>query len=64
MNKVMLTMKCDRSSQDCFKEAKFKVDVYKVKRVEKATSFDMNGTVGLASFSSVKTIPLLFTRIN
>jgi hypothetical protein len=28
-------MKCDRNSEDCCKEAKFKVDVYKIKRVDK-----------------------------
>jgi hypothetical protein len=32
-------MKCDRRSEDCCKEAKFKVDVYKVKRVEKRGFF-------------------------
>ena len=32
-------MKCGRRSEDCCKEAKFKVDVYKVKRVEKGCFF-------------------------
>jgi len=30
-------MKCDRSSEDCCKEAKFQVDVYEVKRAEKGS---------------------------
>ena len=32
-------MKCDRSSENCCKEAKFKVDVYQVKRVDKGSFF-------------------------
>jgi hypothetical protein len=32
-------MKCHRSSEDCCKEAKFKVDVYKVKRLDKGRFF-------------------------
>ena len=28
-------MKCDRHSEDCCKEARFQVDIYEVKRVEK-----------------------------
>ncbi len=32
-------MKCDRSSEDCCKEAKFQVDVYEVARVEKGSAY-------------------------
>ena len=32
-------MNCDRRSEDCCKEAKFKVNVYKVKRIEKSKFF-------------------------
>ena len=32
-------MKCDRSSEDCRKEAKFQVDVYEVERVEKGSVY-------------------------
>jgi hypothetical protein len=32
-------MKCDRRSEVCSKEAKFKVDVYNVKRVKKGDFF-------------------------
>jgi len=32
-------MKCDRHSEDCCKEAKFQVDVYKITRVDKGCVF-------------------------
>ena len=37
-------MKCDRHSEDCCKEAKFQVDVYKITRVDKGCVFKYERT--------------------
>jgi hypothetical protein len=59
-------MKCDRRSEDCGKEAKFKVDVYKVKRVEKGRFFryERNGRLSKLFLCEDHTAPFHQDKVN
>ena len=59
-------MKCDRRSEDCCKEAKFKVDVYKVKRVEKGGLFqyERNGRLSKLFLCEDHTVPFCLDKVN
>ena len=59
-------MKCDRRSEDCYKEAKFKVDVYKVKRVEKGSLFryERNGRLSKLFLCEDHTAPFHQDKVN
>jgi hypothetical protein len=59
-------MKCDRRSEDCDKEAKFKVDVYKVKRVEKGRFFryERNGRLNKLFLCEDHTAPFQQDKVN
>ena len=59
-------MKCDRRSEDCCKEAKFKVDVYKVKRVEKGSFFhyERNGRLSKLFLCEDHTVPFQQDKVN
>lgn len=41
-------MKCDRHSEECYKEAKFEIEIYKVKRVDKGRfyRYERSGKLG------------------
>ena len=58
-------MRCDRRS-DCGKEAKFKVDVYKVKRVEKGSFFqyERKGRPSTLFLCEDHTVPFHQDKVN
>ncbi|MGA2682675.1 MAG: hypothetical protein ABSF44_12840 [Candidatus Bathyarchaeia archaeon] len=59
-------MKCDRSSEDCGKEAKFKVDVYKVKRVDKGSfiRYERGGVLSKLFLCEDHTTPFQQDKVN
>jgi hypothetical protein len=59
-------MKCDRRSEVCCKEAKFKVDVYNVKRVEKSGFFkyERNGRLSKLFLCEDHTAPFRKDKVN
>ena len=59
-------MKCDRRSEDCCKEAKFKIDVYNVKRVEKGGfyKYEQNGKLSKLFLCEDHTAPFRKDKVN
>ena len=59
-------MKCDRRSEDCCKEAKFKVNVYKVKRVEKSRFFryERKGVLSKLFLCEDHVVPFNYDKVN